>query len=79
VSNSLSKSYHPEFGTRANACDMATAITVARKVLSDAIGLESKHILDVLRGEDGPTQKVALTDRQLRVIRFCLTRTLESI
>jgi hypothetical protein len=81
----VSESYDPEFGTGENADALATAIRVVRKIVTDQIAFavkgdtELKLIMDVVRGPNGMARTFSLDERQLRIIRFCLDRSLESI
>jgi hypothetical protein len=81
----VSDSYDPEFGTGANAHDVAEAIRDVRVFVTSYIGSdELLPIVALARNDDAkhPLNKpvhVGLTERQLRIIRFCLDRSLESI
>lgn len=76
----VSDSYDPEFGTGANADDVRKAIADTGRVIDRAIGRELKDIVQVVQGEDGEDRvTVTFSERQLRVIRFCLIRAHESV
>ena len=78
----VSDSYDPEFGTAANAAEVAEAIGKVRDEITRAIGEERlSPILDVVRGHPaghGPLKPLALTERELRIIRFAMNCALES-
>ena len=81
----VSDSYDPEFGTGANAHDVAEAIRDVRTFVTSYIGSDARlpivklaHNTSRLDPINKP-QHVGLTERQLRIIRFCLDRVLESI
>ncbi|APU89016.1 hypothetical protein Rctr197k_233 [Virus Rctr197k] len=77
----VSDSYDPEFGTSANAEEVADAIKAVRDRISEAIGTEElKYILDVVRGKNGKDKTLVIrNERELRILRFALNRALESI
>lgn len=75
----ISDSYDPEFGTAANASEIHEAINAVRKQIDLILGEGRKDILDVVRGDDGPATAFAWTPRELRIVRFCLYRAMESI
>lgn len=76
----VSDSYDPEFGTGLNAHDVREAIGSVRKKISTAIGTdELKNIVELVHGKGGRLHGVTLSERELRIIRFCLDRSVESI
>jgi hypothetical protein len=50
-----------------------------RRKISKKLGPELKYIVDVAQGGPGGKHAMNLSERDLRVIRFCLDRSLESI
>lgn len=77
----VSDSFDPEFGTGSNAHDVRVAIKdvvakLERSVLKDK---PVKNILTVVHGKAGALHAGPLSEREWRVIRFCLNRGLESI
>jgi 16S rRNA C1402 N4-methylase RsmH len=75
----VSDSYDPEFGTGANAHDVAQAIRQVRERVTLKLGPELHNIVAVAQGDPGRTHNVEFTERELRVIRFALNRALETI
>lgn len=77
----VSDSYDPEFGTGANAQEVAEAIRALRDRASKALGTEElKNILEVIRGKNGKDKTLLIrNERELRILRFALNRALESI
>lgn len=75
----VSDSYDPEFGTGANADDVREAIADVERHITESIGVELKDIVDVVHGPRGDGVALLLTERQMRVIRFCLRRALETV
>lgn len=75
----VSDSYDPEFGTGANAHDVAAAIRIVRGRLSRLLGKKLKNIVEIAQGPAGPRHELILSERDLRVIRFCLDRATESV
>ena len=75
----VSDSYDPEFGTAGNAANVAEAILETKIQIDKALNSELKSILNVVDGKKGPMHAIELNERQLRIIRFCLSRTLECI
>lgn len=77
----VSDSFDPEFGTAANADEVANAIIELRERLcTRRLGLHLMDIREVVRKPDSPpATDIALTERDLRIIRFCMNRSLESI
>jgi hypothetical protein len=77
----VSDSFDPEFGTGENARIIEDAILAVRdkisKVLDDAPLLP---IVEVCRKRNKPPNKaLRLYERELRIIRFALIRTVESL
>lgn len=76
----VSDSYDPEFGTAENASVVCEAIVEIRGRITAGIGSETLlNIVELARAIDGPPTAVALSERQLRIIRFCMNRALESL
>ncbi len=77
----VSDSFDPEFGTGANAHDVKYAIgQVVKKIEVQALmNKPVKNIVEVVHGPTGALHAGPLTEREWRVIRFCLNRTLEEI
>lgn len=76
----VSDSYDPEFGTGAVAAEVASAIREVRRVVTESIGSEElKNIVEVVRSKDPELESIMFSERELRIIRFCLDRALESI
>ena len=75
----VSDSYDPEFGTGANADDVKDAIKHIVAEFGKHLGPELKYIVGVVQGPEGKRIKFALSERDMRVIRFGLNRALESI
>lgn len=77
----VSDSYDPEFGTGANCAEIVEAIDGVIDRLTKQLGEERLYILDVVRGPDNGPHKHGgeLSERELRIIRFCLYRAKESI
>jgi hypothetical protein len=76
----------PEFGTRAALEDVKRAIADATEIFNEALGPAPvpahKNLVEVVRAKSGPIvrkSKLILSDQQMRVIRYCLTQTLESL
>jgi hypothetical protein len=81
MSGPISDSYDPEFGTGANAQEVAAAVRdlIAKALIAGHLGSGLKPIVDVVHGADGPSFDMRFTERQLRVMRFALNRALESL
>lgn len=76
----VSDSYDPEFGTSSNAQDVADAIREVRLKVSAYIGSDQlKNIVDLAQSKNGRAAHHAFSERELRIIRFCLDRSLESV
>ncbi len=76
----VSDSYDPEFGTGANAEAVREAVREVRQRVTDAIGSDLlQNIVEVARGAPGPSFAVRLSERELRILRFCLNRALEDV
>lgn len=76
----VSDSYDPEFGTAANAADVASAINDVCSKLTKAIGSEElKFIVDVVHGRGGHRHQLVFTERELRILRFSIGRALETL
>ncbi len=74
----VSGSYDPEFGTGENSREIKEAI---EKVVKRFTFLgEPKYILDVVREEyDSQAWNLRITEKEARIIRFCMNRAIESI
>jgi hypothetical protein len=75
----VSDSYDPEFGTGANAADVAEAIQGVIDRATEVLGEDRKYIVEVAQGEPGRIIEATLTERDWRIVRFGLTRALETI
>jgi hypothetical protein len=75
----VSDSYDPEFGTGANAADVADAIKEVKGILDKKLGPKLQNIVAIAQSKNGTPTQMRLTERQLRIIRFCLNRSIESI
>ena len=75
----VSDSYDPEFGTGNNAAEVRQAAEDQVKRISKMLGSELKNIVEVVQGPTGKIYPIKLTERELRVIRFCMNRAIESI
>lgn len=76
----VSSSYDPEFGTGENADTVREGVEEVRNAIANFIGdPELKNILDVVRSTSAGHKNCALTERELRIIRFGLNRALESL
>jgi len=75
----VSDSYDPEFSTGANAADVREAIKDIVNQFGKHLGPELKYIVGVVQGPEGKRTKFALSERDMRIIRFGLNRALESI
>lgn len=85
----VSDSYDPEFGTSARANEVAEAVTTLRDLVSEYIG--SDKLQDIVALAEGYNETVLspqeepgsrlwrLSERELRIIRFCMDRALESL
>lgn len=75
----VSDSYDPEFSTGANAEEVRQAIEAIVNQLGKHLGPELKYIVNVVQGPHGKRTKFALSEREMRIIRFGLNRALEGI
>lgn len=75
----VSDSYHPEFGTGAVAREVEDAIEDVCLVFTQSLGEELKDIVGVVRGNAGLEHTLNLSERDLRIIRFCLNTARECI
>jgi hypothetical protein len=75
----ISDSYDPEFGTGDNAAAVREAVQKTRKKFDKALGPALHNIVEVANGPAGRVFSLKLSKRELRIIRFCLNRSLESI
>lgn len=82
----VSDSYDPEFGTGARAAEVMEAIGRVRERVTNMIN--SDELKDIVRLSEGYNanesveffQKAcSFSERELRIIRFCLNRALETI
>jgi hypothetical protein len=71
----VSDSYDPIWGTADNAALVQSAIRSVRRDIGQIIGSGPQYILDVIRYKknDENLQQITLSERQLRIIRFCLS------
>lgn len=77
---SISDSYDPEFGTAEAAGQVRDAIVGVRQRVTNAIGSDQlADIVGVARADDGPRRQVWLSERELRLIRFGLDRSIETL
>ena len=74
-----SDSYDPEFGTSSNAQDVEDGIQAAIDKIGTILGPDLKNIVDVAQNMKGPGILGALTERDLRCLRFAAIRSLESV
>ena len=78
----VSDSYDPEFSTAERAGYVTKAITEVRdKITKNIFGGDAtlKDIVQVALGKSGRLHAGPLTEREWRIIRFCMNRALESI
>lgn len=75
----VSDSYDPEFSTDANAADVRDGIKEMVNRISEHLGPQLKNIVSVVQGPEGKRTKFALSERDMRIIRFVLNRALEDI
>jgi hypothetical protein len=80
VPGPVSDSYDPEFGTGANAHDVWDAAQAVSCRIAEVLGPKLKNIVQVSQGPPGSLYpELEFCERELRVIRFCINRALESI
>ncbi len=78
----VSDSYDPEFGTAAKAESVRKGLREVLSLLEDVPGFltsDLHYIVTVARDPNGPTRSLYLSERQARLIRFSLLRSLESV
>lgn len=75
----VSDSYDPEFGTGANAALVHDAICEVIPLVDRVLNSERKNIVEVAAGEGGPALQNSLTEKEWRIVRFCLHRAKETI
>lgn len=75
----ISDSREPEFGTGANAAAVNEAATEVRDKITGLLGSELRDIVQVCREPNKKPRSVHLTERELRIMRFCINRALESL
>ncbi len=75
----VSDSYDPEFGTGANAYDVATGLRRIAGEIGSILGPGLKNIVEVAQGDSGPRFDTRFSEQELRLIRFGLNRALESM
>ena len=74
----VSDSYDPEFSTSQNEADVMQAAREVSRRVTDIIGSDRlRNIVELVHGEPGPTFAGTLTEREWRIIRFCLNRFVE--
>jgi len=74
----VSDSYDPEFSTEANREDVREVAREVNEEISLAVGKDLKFIVGVVHNEDdsGPYDFM-FSEKEVRVIRFCLNRFIE--
>lgn len=81
----VSDSYDPEFGTGSNAQMVRDAIDKVRGDITEKLGPELLNIVEIAQSDEeygnnlDTAHDMVLTEKELRVIRFCLDRAKESI
>ena len=75
----VSDSYDPEFGTSSNVQDIRDEIEAVKTKISATLGEELKHIVSVVHGKAGKLHAIPFSEKERRVIRFCLNRAMESL
>lgn len=77
--NDIQSSYDIEFGSHAG--DIQESIQAVIDRIGKVIGTDLKNIVDVVTGEgySAPEKQLHLSEKELRVIRFAMTRALDSI
>lgn len=81
----VSDSFDPEFGTAANADDVRDALQAELDHLTATMATagmdrELKNIVDVVHGDPGgDALSLRFTEQRFRIIRFALSRALESL
>lgn len=76
----VSDSYDPEFGTGADAGDVRDAVQSVIDRIGARLGPELKNIVMVAQNRGAIlTGEIRFNEREMRLIRFGLLRTLESI
>lgn len=83
----VSDSYDPEFGTGANADEVRKAVALVRARISpwidDGKPEQLRYIVEVAQEANAKLgvrmRGMTFTDAELRVIRFCLDRAMESV
>ncbi len=73
----VSDSHDPEFGTAANRQDVEDAIREVVTLIGNELGPQLKNVLEVVNGPIGPLRSLIFNERELRIIRFGLNRSLE--
>lgn len=73
----VSDSYDPEFGTGQNSADVREGIEKVVEKMGRYLGPELKNIVGVVQGPSGKGKSVYLSEREMRIIRFGLNRSLE--
>lgn len=72
---SVSDSYDPDFSTGYNRALLVDGVEEVGKRIDSTVGQELKNIFDVIESEDETTLAIRFTERELRIIRFCLITT----
>lgn len=75
----VSDSYDPEFGTSSNAELVRDAICEVIPLVDRVLNAERRNIVQVAHGDSGPALQNTLTEKEWRVIRFCLHRAKDEI
>ena len=75
----VSDSYDPEFGTGNNAHDVREAVRVIRAAITKELGEDLVNIVELAQCDHNGYEQLTFRNRELRIIRFCLDRAMESI
>lgn len=71
--------YHPRWGTVADAELLERALAEQVGIVSNLLGSAPEDIVNVAKGPRGKSFPMSLCERQLRILRFALRHTLESL
>ncbi len=74
----VSDSYDPEFSTTANAQLVRESTQGVVSAITEVLGPQLHSIVQVCERADGPKLSLQLSERQWRIIRFNLLRSLET-
>lgn len=75
----VSDSYDPEFGTSSNADVVREALQDVRDRITEHLGEQRLPIVEVAMGPAGVLCTPDLRERDLRLIRFALDRTIADV